>query len=338
MKTALPERTPLALLPTPLQRLDRLTRAWGGPNLWVKRDDLTGFELSGNKVRKLEFHFAAAASAAATTVMTCGAIQSNHCRATALAAARLGLRTILYLRSPNGRPPEAAVGNHLLAQLAGTELCFVTPGEYERRDQIMAAAAAEQPGGPVWVIPEGASDALGMWGYVLAMREMHDQITQIPGPPPTLWHAASSGGTTAGIGWGADRLGARVAIAACSVGEPATALRARVEKIWAEAGAVTHTSAPSIPIDYIDRHVGGGYGVVTDEELLVQQEATALTGLVFDPTYTGKALAGLRRDIAAGRFGSGDNVVFWHTGGGFAAFAHDFSRTGVAAAPAAGSA
>jgi len=334
---ALPERTPLALLPTPLQRLDRLTRAWGGPNLWVKRDDLTGFELSGNKVRKLEFHFAAAASAAVTTVITCGAVQSNHCRATALAAAQLGFRAILYLRSPNGRPPDTAVGNHLLTQLAGAELRFITPAEYEQRDEIMAAAAAEQPGA-AWVIPEGASDALGMWGYVLAMREIHDQVARIPGPPPTLWHAASSGGTTAGIGWGADRLGSRVAIAACSVGESAASLRARVEKIWAEAGTVTHAPTPSIPIDYIDHHVGGGYGVVSDEELLIQREATSLTGLIFDPTYTGKAIVGLHRDIAAGRFGSGDNVVFWHTGGGFAAFAHDFSRTGVAAAPAAGSA
>lgn len=338
MTSRIPERTPLALVPTPLQRLDRLTAAWNGPQLWVKRDDLTGFELSGNKVRKLEFHFAAAAAAGATTVVTCGAVQSNHCRATALAAARLGFRAILYLRSPDGRPPDATAGNLLLDRLAGAELRFITPDEYVRRDAIMAAVAAGQENGAAaWVIPEGASDALGMWGYVLAMREIQDQLVHIAGPAPRLWHAASSGGTTAGIGWGADRLGLDVTVTACSVGEPATLLRTRVEKIWADAAAATGTSAPAVPIEYTDRYVGGGYGVATTEELRIQQEATAWTGLVFDPTYTGKALAGLRREIAAGRFGPDDNVVFWHTGGGFAAFAHDFSRTDAAAHPAAGS-
>ena len=153
-----PSRIGLAHLPTPLEPAVRLTDAWGGPTIWVKRDDLTGFGLSGNKVRKLEFHLAAALDAGAGTVITCGAVQSNHCRATALAAARVGLHTILYLRSPDGTAPSEVPGTHLLQRLAGAECRFVPPAEYEERDRIMAEAAVLH--GNAWTIPEGASDAL----------------------------------------------------------------------------------------------------------------------------------------------------------------------------------
>ncbi|MDB9845764.1 pyridoxal-phosphate dependent enzyme, partial [Acidimicrobiales bacterium] len=116
------ERFPLAQLPTPLDFADRLTEAWGGPQIWIKRDDLTGFGLSGNKVRKLEYHVAAAKAAGATTLVTCGAVQSNHCRATAIAAAKTGMKCVLLLRSRDGGPPERVEGNHLLQRLAGAEV------------------------------------------------------------------------------------------------------------------------------------------------------------------------------------------------------------------------
>ena len=316
----LPPRTRLALLPTPLESANRLSTAWGGPQIWVKRDDLTGFGLSGNKVRKLEFHFAAAVSAGADTVVTCGAVQSNHSRATALAAARLGFRAILLLRVPESNEQPAPVGNLLL-------------------DTLMAAVAAEEKtaGHEAWVIPEGASDALGMWGFVLAMQELADQLAAIPGKTATIWHAASSGGTTAGIGWAVDRLGLDTPVAACSIGDPVDVLRGKVQEIWSAAAAATGAREPEVPIEYIDRHIGAGYGEATTEDLALQAEATALTGMIFDPTYTGKALVGLRRDIEAGTFGKDDNIVFWHTGGGFAVFAHDFSRTGAAAVQGADS-
>ena len=328
MVLELPPRTPLATLPTPLELADRLSDHWGGPRIWIKRDDLTGFGLSGNKVRKLEFHFAAAAAAGADTVITCGAVQSNHSRATALAAARLGYRCILYLRKPVDSGPPGLAGNYLLDRLAGAQVRFITPDEYDQRTELMMAeAAAQRAGGhTVWVIPEGASDALGMWGFVVAMRELADQVTRIEGGTATLWHAASSGGTTAGIGWAVDRLRLTMPIVACSIGDQATEIETKVNQIWQDAAAEAGAKLPTTPIDYIDRHVGDGYGLVSDEDLEIQAEATALTGLIFDPTYTGKALAGLRRDISEGHFATGDNVVFWHTGGGFAAFSHDFSR------------
>jgi len=331
MVVELPPRRPLALLPTPLERADRLSAAWGGPHIWIKRDDLTGFELSGNKVRKLEFHFAAAEAAGADTVITCGAIQSNHSRATALAGARLGFRVVLLLRHNQTSPPQLA-GNYLLDVLSGADIRFIVPGEWGDRERIMAEAAAleEAQGRSAWVIPEGASDSLGMWGFVVAMRELADQLAAIPGKPAVIWHAASSGGTTAGIGWAADRLGLDLEIVACSIGDSADDIRTKVEEIWKQASLTTGADLPRPTIHYSDRHIGGGYGAVTAAELAVQAEATALTGLVFDPTYTGKALAGLRREIAEGHYGAHDNVVFWHTGGGFAAFAHDFTQKGAA--------
>ncbi len=318
----LPDRTPLALLPTPLERLDRLSEAWGGPTIWVKRDDLTGFELSGNKVRKLEFHFAAARNAGATTVVTCGAVQSNHCRATALAAARLGFRARLLLRSRDGRPPDDATGNHLLQRLAGADVRFITPDEYQRRDELMADEAERL--GQAWVIPEGASDALGMWGFVLAMRELADQVTLIGRPPAAVWHPSSSAGTTAGMAWGTDRFGMPSEVIGASVGDPAAELERRVREIWADAAAEFGVRVPESAWSIIDDYVGGGYGVVSEAELATQAEATSLTGLLFDPTYTGKALHALREEIRRGRFSPEDHVVFWHTGGGFAVFAHDY--------------
>ncbi|MBU1225886.1 MAG: pyridoxal-phosphate dependent enzyme [Actinobacteria bacterium] len=321
----LPARLSLARLPTPLQRMDRLSEAWGGPTIWVKRDDLTGFEVSGNKIRKLEFHLAAALGAGADTLITCGAAQSNHCRATALAAPPLGLETIALLRTPDGNPPARSEGNHLLMEIAGARIRYLTPAEYAERDSVMAGVAGEvrASGGTPWVIPEGASDALGMWGYVAAMEELAAQLDGLP-PMAGIWHAASSGGTTAGMAWGADRLGMEAPVVGCCIGEPAADVMARVAAIWAEAATATGEEPPERGPLLIDDHVGLGYGLATREELAIQAEATRLTGMLLDPTYTGKALVGLKREIGAGRYGPGDHVVFWHTGGGFAAFLEGF--------------
>ncbi len=321
----LPARLSLALLPTPLQRMDRLSEAWGGPVVWVKRDDLTGFEVSGNKIRKLEFHLAAALAAGADTLITCGAAQSNHCRATALAGAPLGLETIALLRTPDGAPPARSEANHLLMEMAGARIRYVTPAGYAGRDALMAAVADEvrASGGSPWVIPEGASDALGMWGYVAAMEELATQLEGLP-PMAAIWHAASSGGTTAGMGWGAGWLGMEAPVVGCCIGEPAADVMERVTGIWAEAAEATGEAVPAEEPLLVDSNLGLGYGRATPEELAIQAEATRLTGMLFDPTYTGKALVGLKREIDAGRYGPDDHVVFWHTGGGFAAFVEGF--------------
>lgn len=317
-----PSRISLAALPTPLQRLDRLSEAWGGPTLWVKRDDLTGFGLSGNKVRKLEYHLAAARESECDTLITCGATQSNHCRATALAAAIVGLDCHLVLRTPDPSSPPPPQGNHLLSALAGATIHFVSPEQYEVKDEVMSELATEVAGDGAtpWVIPEGGSDMLGMWGFAMAMEELSGQLASVPIADPVVWHAASSGGTTAGLAWGADRLSHPARLVGSSVGEAVPQLRARLAAIWDQAGA----TEPSADLELIDDFVGEGYGVATPEELAIQADATALTGLIFDPTYTGKALYGLHQAVRAGRYGPSDHVVFWHTGGGFAVFAHEF--------------
>lgn len=319
----LPRRIPLALTPTPLEPLPRLSTAWAGPQIWVKRDDLTGFELSGNKVRKLEFHMAAAIDAGADVVVTAGALQSNHCRATALAAARLGLDCVLVLRTLDGEPPPSVTGNHRLQRLAGAAIEYVTPEDYERRDEIMGEIAGEhrKGGREAWVIPEGASDELGMWGMAVGYLELHDQMTQIPGRVAAVWHAASSAGTTAGLGWASDRVQANVPLVAVSIGDPIDELRAHVEAIWLAATARYGGAMPQPEIEYLDRYIAGGYGIIAPRQVGVEHDATARTGLLFDPTYTGKALFALHEEIRAGRFEESDHVVFWHTGGGFAALA-----------------
>ena len=307
------DRLPLARLPTPLDYQERLSAAWGA-QIWVKRDDLTGFGLSGNKVRKLEYHLRAAIDAGATTLITCGAAQSNHCRATALAAAPLGLNVVLFLRTPDGCPPQETSGNHLLQRLAGASCRFVTPEQWDDRDVLMAEEATAI--GDAWVIPEGASDAIGARGFVAAIHELAPQVRDLQ-RPLTIWHAASSAGTTAGLIRGAEEANLDAVIVGCSVGDPARDIADHV-------GAILGTVPPSVAWRITDDHVGVGYGLATDEELAVQAEATRLTGLILDPTYTGKALYGLRSEIRNGAFGPEESIVFWHTGGGFAAFAFDW--------------
>ena len=317
-----PPRLRLARLPTPLEEFPRLQQAWGGPRIWMKRDDLAGFGLSGNKVRKLEFHLAAAQEAGAAAVITCGAVQSNHCRATAVACARLGFEARLLLRSPDGRPPARSTANLAIDRLAGASIRYLTPEEYRDRDALMAAEAEDTAasGRPAWVIPEGASDALGMLGMALGYEELAGQIRgRLEGRAAGVWHAGSSGGTTAGFGWASDRTGPPIPLIAVGVSDQAEVLAGSVERIWADGAAAFGGEAPSPDIEYLDRYLGGGYGAVSGEQAEVQAEAARLTGLLFDPVYTGKALYALRREIAAGRYDSCDQVIFWHTGGGFAA-------------------
>jgi len=292
----------------------------GGPTIWIKRDDLTGFGLSGNKVRKLEFHLAAALESGADTVITCGAVQSNHCRATALATARIGLNSILFLRSPDGEPPVEATGNHFLQLLAGAQCHFITPAEYEKRNAIMERAAADI--GTAWVIPEGASDALGALGFVSAMSEIAPQLNEHGIKRPIIWHASSSAGTTTGMVRGAQENGLDIEIIGSSVGDTAVEVTEHIQALLTESDSHYGRRSGDVEWRIIDDYIGRGYGLTTPEELAIQVEATRLTGLLFDPAYTGKLIHGLKQEIDQGRFTSDDDVIFWHTGGGFATLAY----------------
>ncbi len=321
LTTPLPQ-VELAFKPTPLHHFPRLREAWGGPHIWVKRDDLTGFGLSGNKVRKLEFHMAAAMEEGCDTVVTCGAYQSNHCRATALAGARLGLDVHLVLRTPDGNPPAVSAANLRIDTLAGAEISYISEAQWVDRDEIMAEHAGRlaEKGHKSWLIPQGASDKLGMWGMSLGFRELVNQIPEVIGNEvAAVCHTGSSGGTTSGFGWGADRTGFTNPVVAICISEPAQNLIERVERIWTAGVGTFGGEMPQPDLQYVDDYLCGGYGKTTDELVDTMVETTRLTGLLFDTTYTGKAMYGLKNEIRKGRFDSEDHIVFWHTGGGFGA-------------------
>ncbi len=320
----LPPRVPLARLPTPLEESPRLGSGLG-LELLYKRDDLTGLELSGNKARKLELLVADAEASGADVLVTCGGVQSNHCRATAFAAARRGLGAVLLLRTPAPATPPPVEANALLDRLAGAEVRYVSHDEYRRRAEAMAAVAAElrARGRRPYVIPEGGSNALGSLGYVLAMAELREQLPpEWAGAPLTIAYAAGSGGTGAGIEMGLRLLGWREAtalgVAVCNDAayfvHAIAALCADASRRWP---AIPPVPAPEVRVD--DRFIGPGYGEVTEEGLEVIRRAAREDGVLLDPVYTGKAMLGLARRAAAGELPS-RRVVFLHTGGGFGVF------------------
>lgn len=306
-----PPRLRLADLPTPLQPLPRLSRLWGGPSLWIKRDDWTGSILSGNKIRKLEFVLARAQASGAETVLTCGGVQSNHCRATAAAAARLGLRCVVHMRVDDpARPPEPD-GNHLLCRLLGADVRFVSAEAYR----------ALGPSDEGYWIPEGASDAIGMWGYAAAWDELRERSFA------AIIHAVGSGGTTAGLVQGRARRGDACRVIGVPVCDDAAFFRDKVARILAEARAdqpelasPAADAADEGALELLDGFQGAGYARNRPEEYELLREVARTEGIVLDPVYTLKAMMGLRALIRDGRFGADDEVCFLHTGGVYGLF------------------
>jgi len=297
-------RLELARRPTPVHRLERLSGMLGA-EVWVKRDDLTGLGLSGNKVRKLEFLMAEATERGCDTVITTGGIQSNHARATAVAARMCGMRPVLLLR---GEEPATPDGNLLLDHLLGAELHWCTAEEYGRRDALMDALAghARARGARPYVVPEGGSNRLGAQGYVAAAHELLEQIDE---PFDVVVVGLGSGGTAAGLALGPD-LGPIRAIAVC---DDRASFVARIREI---GGA--ELSAPGTDWDVLDQYRGPAYGVADLEVWQTIRTVAQTEGLLLDPVYTGKAMHALVSEVRAGRWGG--RVLFWHTGGAFGLF------------------
>jgi D-cysteine desulfhydrase len=314
----------LARLPTPLEPSRRLGASLG-LELLYKRDDLTGLELSGNKVRKLEFLVADAEAAGADTLVTCGGVQSNHCRATAFAAAKRGLAAVVVLRVADPARPPAPEANALLDLLAGAELRFVSHEEYRRRGEVMEGIAAElrARGRHPYVIPEGGSNALGSLGYVRAVEELHGQLPEAwRRGSVTVAYAAGSGGTGAGIELGVRRAGwsdARpVGFAVCN---DAAYFRAAIAAVCEDARR-RWPELPEVPdaeIAVDDGFVGPGYAQATPEGLEIVRRAAREDGVLLDPVYTGKAMLGLAGRAVEGVLPA-RRVVLFHTGGAFGLF------------------
>lgn len=328
MRTPISElpRLHLAQLPTPLEEAPLLLPALGGltrPMLYIKRDDLSGIELSGNKVRKLELLLAAAKASGADTVVTCGGVQSNHCRATALSAARLGLSCALLLRVDDPAQPPPLSGNLLLAAASGARIRFISRAAYANRSALLAELCAElhAQGRTAYAIPEGGSNALGCLGYVRCIEELRAQIPD-PQRPLTIVHAAGSGGTGAGLLLGVALCGLPWRVAGVNVCDDRPYFVRRVREILDEAA--TQFGVPEAArlseegervIDIRDGYVGRGYALSQPDELRLIHAVCRARGLVLDPVYTGKALRGLIEELRRDPMTFGERVVFLHTGG-----------------------
>jgi len=322
-------RLALCHAPTPLRRYAALD-VWIGCEVWVKRDDMTGGAEAGNKIRKLEFLLADALAKKATAILTCGGIQSNHARATALACAELGLRSVLFLRvkenlatgpssaAPRGRLP--LTGNVLLDRITGAELRLISPADYAERAALMEteAVALARKGEVTYVIPEGGSNGLGAMGYVEAMREARAQMDLgIAGAPKrfdVVVMACGSGGTAAGTALGAARFGVADLVRAFAVCDDRAYFERVAAHIIGEARAYADLGEPA-PIAFDDSSRGPGYGVMSSGQKRFLVATATKTGLVTDPVYTGKALFGLKKAVDGGEILSSAKVLFLHTGG-----------------------
>lgn len=313
-------RIPLGCLPTPLEELPRLTRALGGPRLFIKRDDQTGLATGGNKTRKLEFAVADALDQGADTLITMGGVQSNHTRQTAAAAARCGLRCVVVLR---GHAPAVWNGNLLLDHLLGAQVVF----SGDRTREAVAEEVASQAraaGNRPYLIPVGASNAVGAVGFVAALEELDAQAKARALRVDRVVFASSSFGTQAGLCVGAKAVGFGGQLAAIAIDSRQDELQAGVAAI---ATATIRrlgwemTVAPAEVVAY-DDYLGAGYAVMGAPEREAISLVARSEGILLDPVYTGRAMAGLIDLIRTGAFGKDETIVFWHTGGAAALFAY----------------
>jgi D-cysteine desulfhydrase len=320
MSPRLPERLRLACAPTPIEPLPRLSQALG-VELYVKRDDLTGFAESGNKVRKLEFLAREALDQGADTLITVGALQSNCCRATAAVAARLGLRCVLGLR---GERPPVADGNLLLARLFGAEAVFVPPGEVDQPDALFTRLAerVRAAGGRPYVIPESGSNELGMLGYAAAVEELQAQLAAGAPRFDSLVIAAWSGGSLAGLHLGQALFGLSARIWGVPVAFEAESIR---DYVWTTVrkGASRFGFDVGLERDAIgllDGYQGSGRAETRPEELAIVHRTARDAGLLLEPVYTAKTFLALTDTVRRDPDRLGRRILFLHTGGGFGVF------------------
>lgn len=324
-------------LPTPLEPLDGLTRLLGGPRLLVKRDDCTGLAFGGNKTRKLEFLVAEAIAAGADTLVTAGGVQSNHCRQTAAAAARHGLACDLVLSRNVARntPFYDRTGNVLLDRMFGAALHFV-PGDSKPDEELeRVAEAVRARGGQPFIMPIGGSTPTGALGYVGCAHEILQQTEAMGIVIDAIVHCTGSGATQAGLLVGLAGAGADIPVIGISVAEPREVIEPRVRELTAETARKVGLRVPPVPdhVEVLDDYVGPGYGLPSEAMREAVDLSARLDGLLLDPVYSGKAMAGLIGLVRQARFPADGHVVFIHTGGTPALFAYEEAVLPEAGAP-----
>lgn len=316
-------RFALAQLPTPIAKLERLSRELAGLELLIKRDDQTGLALGGNKTRKLEFLVGDALAQGADTLVTLGAVQSNHCRQTAAAAAAAGLQCELIL---NGKKPDVPNGNLLLNDLFGARTHWIERSQRAAKLKSLDAelrAAGRKP----YLIPVGGSNGIGAVGYVVAMIELMEQLRVSGQRVDHMVFGSSSGGTQAGMVLGARVAGFAGSVTGLSIDkndpehfEYETEVAQIANECAEYIGADMRVTKDDIKVIY--GYKGEGYGVVGDLEREAIRLLARTEGIVLDPVYAGRAFGALLDLIRKGEFKRGETVLFWHTGGAPALFAY----------------
>lgn len=315
----------LAHLPTPLEPLTRLQAALGGPRLYIKRDDCTGLAIGGNKTRKLEFLIGDALRQQATAVLSEGGIQSNHVRQTAAAAAKAGLKCHLVLERnvPIDRPAYTAGGNLLLDRLLGATIHYCDPGETRAARSAKVMEELRRAGETPYYVPTGGSNAIGARGYAASMVELAQQATSQGVTIDKIVVASSSGGTQAGLILGKALTQSKAAIIGIDVDHDPEPLMEAVRKI-AQEGAAELELGKIADEDFrlVPGYAAPGYGLPNAGMIEAVDLLARLEGILLDPVYAGKAMAGLIDMVRQGRFSADETVVFIHTGGTPALFAY----------------
>lgn len=319
-----PARIELAQLPTPITKLEKYSQRFDDTTIWIKRDELTGTEVSGNKIRKLEFCIAEAQNQACDTLITCGGIQSNHCRATAVLGARLGMKVHLILR---GEKPAVAEGNLLMDYLSGAEITFLPQSAW--RDHADLASELQDSykaqDKKAFFIPVGASDEIGLWGYIKASEELEQNFLNLQMEPEYIVTATGSGGTQAGLIVGTQLFGMKSQVLAFNVSDDAAYFEKKIQEdvtLWKQRYNQEFDDA-SMKIKTIEGYLGPGYGSAGPEVFDTIADLASCEGIFLDPVYTGKAFHGMVTELQKGSSGAlpgAKNIVFIHTGGLFGVF------------------
>jgi len=323
----IPTQGTWAQLPTPIQKLHKIS-AETGVELYIKRDDLTGFECSGNKIRKLNFLVQDALDKGATCLITCGGLQSNHCRATAALAARLGLRCVLLLR---GEKPKEYSANYLLDHLFGAEIFYLSNEQYANQRDLLISIDSQMRkiGAKSYYIPEGGSNPLGSMGYLQAWQEIGEQIkndSELSSGFNSIVCAHGSGGTQAGLVLGKIFYETELPVAKKVIGvnvcyDKIKSFQLVKDVLW---GAIQGFHLPlsflSDDIVILDGFLGRGYALHTKEELEFLARIARTEGILLDPTYSGKAFYGMVQTLKKQRDFFGEKILFLHTGGAFGNF------------------